>query len=188
MTDDRRALARLPWRTLGSRPVYVNPWIRVREDIAELPDRRRTLYGVVVCKPALGVLPMLDHDTVVLVGQYRYVFGRFFWEIPTGAGEAGESERDAAARELEEETGYRAGRLEKLGTIQTSKSFLDEIAHLFIGTELAPGTRRLEGDATEFIEVAAFAVDEAIRMVERGEIQDAMSVVALLHAARRRRA
>jgi ADP-ribose pyrophosphatase len=186
MPDDRRSLARMPWRTLSSRPVYVNPWIRVREDIAEMPDGRRTLYGVVMCKPALGVLAFLDADTVVLVGQYRYVFGGFFWEIPTGACEAGESERDAAARELEEETGYRAGRLEPLCRFQSSNSFLDEISRVYVATDLTPLARGPEGDATEFIEVASFRVDDAIAMVERGEIQDAMSVVALLHAARRR--
>ena len=187
MTDDRRSLARTPWRTRSTRPVYVNPWIRVREDIAELPNGRRTLYGVVMCKPALGVLPLLDADTVLLVGQYRYVFGGFFWEIPTGAREAGESERDAAARELAEETGHRAAHLEPLCSFQSSKSFLDEISRVYVATGLTPLAGGPEGDATEFIEVAPFRVDDAIAMVERGEIQDAMTVVALLHTARRRR-
>ena len=84
-TNRRRALARAPWKTRTSRPVYENPWMRLREDVAELPDGRTTIYGVVQCKPAVGVLPFLDDDTVVLVGQYRYVFGEFSWEMPTGA-------------------------------------------------------------------------------------------------------
>ena len=187
MTHDRRSLARTPWRTLSTRPVYVNPWLSVREDIAETPTGRRTLYGVVVCRPAVGVLPFLDADTVVLVGQYRYVFGRFFWEMPTGGHEAGESELDAVARELAEETGYRAGRFEKLCTFQSSKSVVDEVAHLYVATELAPVARTPGGDTTEFIEVRSFPFADAVGMVERGEIQDAMSVVAILHAARRRR-
>jgi ADP-ribose pyrophosphatase len=186
MTDDRRSLARTPWRTLSTRPVYTNPWVHVREDIAEMPDGRHTLYGVIVCKPALGVLPFVDHDTVVLVGQYRYVFGRFFWEIPTGAQEPGEDERAGAARELAEETGYRAGRLEKLCSVQTSKSVVDETAHLYLATDLAPVGHALAGDATEFIEVRTFPFAEAVRMVERGEIQDAMSVIAILQVARAR--
>lgn len=184
MTDDRRSLARTPWRTRSTRPVYVNPWIRVREDVAELPDGRRTLYGVVETRPAVGVLPLLDADTVVLVGQYRYVARAFRWEIPTGAVMDGESEIAAAQRELAEEAGYRAGRLEKLCAFDSSKSILDETAHLYLATDLA--AVRHEPDATEFIETATFAFDEVVAMVARSEIVDAMTVVAVLHAARRR--
>src|SRR5439155_1555596 len=73
MPDSPSDRARAAWRTLTSRPVYANPWIRVREDIAELPDGRTTLYGVVECPPCVGVLPFFDARTVVLVGQWRYV-------------------------------------------------------------------------------------------------------------------
>jgi ADP-ribose pyrophosphatase len=185
MTNDRRSLARTPWITRSTRPIYANAWMRVREDIAEMPDGRRTIYGVVTTKPAVGVLPFLDEETVVLVGQYRYVAGAFMWEIPTGALNDGERETDAAQRELAEEAGYRAGRLEKLCTFDTSKSVVEERAHLYVATDLASADH--EPDATEFIEVCAFPFAEALRMVDRSEIKDAMTVVALLHAARRRR-
>ena len=184
MTDERRSRAREPWRTISSRTVYANAWIRLREDIAEMPDGRRTIYGVVETAPALGILPFLDADTVVLVGQYRYVAKQFLWEIPTGSAKTGESEIEAAQRELAEEAGYRAGRLEKLCTIDSSKSILDETCHLYIATELTNVAH--ETDPTEFIEPRAVSFDEAIRMVERGEIVDAMTVVAILRAARRR--
>ena len=185
MTDDRRSLARTPWRTVSTRTVYTNQWIRVREDVAEMPDGRRTLYGVVETAPALGVLPFLDEDTVVLVGQYRYVARRFLWEIPTGSAEPGETEVDAAQRELAEEAGYHAGRLEKMCTIDTSKSILDETAHLYVATALTPVVRAT--DDTEFIEVQTFRFGEVVAMVDRGDIVDAMTVVAVLHAARGRR-
>ena len=184
MTDDRRSLARTPWRTRSTRPVYVNPWIRVREDIAELPDGRRTLYGVVETRPAVGVLPFLDANTVVLVGQYRYVARRFQWEMPTGAVMDGESETEAAQRELAEEAGYRAAGLEKLCVFDSSKSILDETAHLYLASGLT--TAGHEPDATEFIETRAFAFDDVLGMVLRSEIVDAMTVVAVLHAAHRR--
>jgi ADP-ribose pyrophosphatase len=185
VANHRRSLARTPWRTISTRPVYVNPWIHVREDIAQMPDGRRTLYGVITTRPAIGVLPFLDDDTVVLVGQYRYVARAFHWEIPTGAMTEGERETDAAQRELAEEAGYRAGQLEKLCTFDTSKSVLDETAHLYIATELVAVEH--EPDATEFIEVRSFPFDEVLAMVRRSEIVDGMTVVAVLHAAQRRR-
>jgi ADP-ribose pyrophosphatase len=184
MADRRRALARAPWRTVSTRQVYANPWIRVREDVAELPDGRTTLYGVVQCRPCIGVLPFLDASTVVLVGQYRYVTRTFSWEMPTGAILPGESEEAAVQRELGEEAGYEAERLVKLCAFDTSKSVMEERAHIY----LAEGLRRVvrEPDATEFIEIRSFPFDEVLRMVETSEIVDGMTVVAVLHAARRR--
>ncbi len=184
MTDRRRALARAAWRTLSSREAYANPWIRVREDVAETPDGRTTLYGVVECKPCVGVLPLLDERTVVLVGQYRYVARDFYWEIPTGGMLPDESEEAAVQRELAEEAGFEAGRLTKLCTFHSSKSVLDETAHIYLAEALRPATR--DGDETEFIEIRAFAFDEVLRMVEASQIRDAMTVIAVLHAARRR--
>jgi len=184
MADQRRALARAPWRTLTTREAYANPWIRVREDVAEMPDGRTTLYGVVECKPAVGVLPFMDEDTVVLVGQYRYVARDFLWEMPTGGVRPGESEEAAVQRELAEEAGYEAGRLVKLCSFDSSKSVMDETAHIYLADGLRAVTH--EADDTEFIEVRAFPFAEVVRMVEASEIRDAMTVVAVLHAARRR--
>ena len=166
MSAGRRPLARVPWRQLTTRPVYENKWMRVREDQVELPDRRTTVYGV----------PFLDPETVVLVGQYRYVAGDFFWEMPTGGVDGGESEEAAVQRELTEEAGYEAERLTKLCAFHTSKSIMAE--------GLRPVRR--EADATEFIEARAFPFAEALRMVEADEIKDATTIVAILHAARRR--
>jgi ADP-ribose pyrophosphatase len=180
---DRRDLARTAWRTLTSRPIYRNPWIAVREDIAEMPDGRTTVYGVVECAGCIGVLPLIDPSTVVLVGQYRYVARDFLWEIPTGGMHPGESEEAAAQRELAEEAGYRAAHLTKLCTFDTSKSVLDETAHLYLARDLEPVDH--PPDATEFIEVRAFPLPEVLRMVETSEIRDSMTVIAVLHAARR---
>jgi ADP-ribose pyrophosphatase len=184
MTDRRRALARTPWRTVSTRQVYANPWIRLREDVAELPDGRTTLYGVVECKPCVGVLPFLDARTVVLIGQYRYVARAFSWEMPTGAMRPGEREEEAVQRELAEEAGYEAERLVKLCAFDSSKSVMEERANIYLAEGLRPVVR--EADPTEFIEVRTFAFDEVLRMVETSEIVDAMTVVAVLHAARRR--
>ena len=181
---ERQRLARIPWRQLTSRPVYENRWIRVREDQVELPDGRTTLYGVVQCAGCVGVLPFLDPDTIILVGQYRYVAGDFYWEMPSGAMKPGESEEAAVQRELAEEAGYEAGRLVKLCACHTSKSVVDETANIYLADGLRTVARR--ADPTEFIEVRAFPFDEVVRMVERDEIKDSMTIIAVLHAARRR--
>jgi 8-oxo-dGTP pyrophosphatase MutT (NUDIX family) len=168
--------SRIPWRRTSTRPVYDNPWISVREDTVELPDGRATLYGVVECSECVGILPFVDRDTVLLVGQYRYVAGDFFWEMPTGAQHRGEGPRQAAQRELGEEAGYEAGRLVDLGDFHTSKSILRE--------DLRPATR--PPDPTEFIERRAVPFAEVLAMVERGQIKDAMTIIAVLRAARLR--
>jgi len=176
--------SRTPWRRTSTRPVYDNQWISVREDVVELPDGRRTLYGVVQCSECVGILPFVDRDTVLLVGQYRYVADDFFWEIPTGGQHAGETPAEAAQRELAEEAGCEAGRLVDLGNFHTSKSILREVAHLYVAHELRPASR--PADPTEFIERRAFPFAEVVAMVERGEIKDAMSIIAVLRAARHR--
>ncbi len=181
--DSPTPWSRRPWRTTSSRTVYQNRWITVREDIAELPDGRSTLYGVVECAGCVGVLPFLDRETVLLVGQYRYVAQGFYWEMPTGAQHAGETLEEAAQRELAEEAGYEAGRLVKLAGFHTSKSVLREVAHLYLAEDLRPASR--QPDATEFIERRAFPFADALKMVEQGEITDSMTVIAVLHAARR---
>jgi ADP-ribose pyrophosphatase len=181
---DPRQLARTPWRRLTTRPVYQNPWIRVREDQVAMPDGRTTLYGVVECPGCVGVLPFLDAETIVLVGQYRYVAGGFYWEMPTGGMRPGESEDAAVQRELAEEAGYEADRLVKLCAYHTSKSVVEETANIYLAEGLRPIQRA--PDPTEFIEVRAFPFDDVVRMVERDEIKDSMTIVAVLHAARRR--
>lgn len=177
-------LSERPWKTLSSTPIYHNRWLALREDLVELPDGRTTIYGVVTCGECVGILPFLDPDTVLLVRQYRYVAGRMTWEMPTGGVHAGESVEEAARRELAEEIGYRPGRLTPLCTYHTSKSVLDETAHLFLGE----GMERLAlpPDETEFIEVRPFPFAEVLRMVLAGEILDSMTIVAVLLAARGR--
>ena len=156
-------LARTPWRATSTRPIYRNRWIDVREDVVELPDGQSTIYGVVECSECVGVLPFLDRDTVLLVGQYRYVAKGFFWEMPTGGQDAGETRLQAAQRELAEEAGYEAGRLVELGDFHTSKSVLREVAHLYLAEDLRPAPRR--ADHTEFIERRAYLWERIRGMV-----------------------
>ncbi len=177
-------MAERPWRTLGSRRIFRSPWVDLREDEVELPGGRRIRHAVVTLATghSVGVLPLLAAGEVVLVRQYRYVQDGWYWEAPSGAPRPGEALEAAAQRELREEAGYRAGRLLPLTAFHTSKSVCRETAHLMLGLDLVPDP--LPADPTEDIEVAAFPAAEVLRMVERAEIMDAMTVVAVLSALR----
>ena len=175
--------SRVPWRTASTRPIYENRWITVREDIAELPDGRTTIYGVVQCAECVGILPFVDRDTVLLPASTA-TWPDFYWEMPTGGQHGGETLEEAAQRELSEEAGYEAGRLVKLCDFHTSKSILREVAHLYLAEDLRPAIR--PPDHTEFIERRVFPFRDVLAMVERGEIKDSMTVIAVLHAARLR--
>jgi len=175
-----------PWRTRSSRTIYQNPWLRLREDLVELPSGRTTVYGVVSTGSCVGVLPFLDPDTVVLVRQYRYVAGRHTWEMPTGGVAPGEPITDAAQRELAEESGYRAGRLEPVCVYHTSKSVMDETAHLFLAFDLTRAMDPPEPDETESFQVRPHRFQQVLGMVDAGEIVDSMTIIAVLQAQRRR--
>jgi ADP-ribose pyrophosphatase len=182
--NERAHFAEVPWKRRSTRQIYQNKWISLREDIVQLPDGRTTIYGVVTCSACVGVLPFLDSATVLMIKQYRYVAKRITWEMPTGGMHLGESREAAAQRELAEEIGYRAGKLTWLSSFDTSKSVVDETAHLFLGEDLVKV--ELPPDDTEFIEVRPFPFKEVLQMVLRGEITDSMTIIAVLHTARLR--
>lgn len=173
-----------PWTRLGRRQAYVNPWIEVVEDTVGLPNGRHTLYGVVRCGDCVGMLPFIDDDTVLMVQQWRYVADRLTWEMPTGGVHPEEPLAEAAQRELAEEVGHRAGRLQPLTSYATSKSVVEETAHLFSAHDLEPAVSR--PDETEFIRRAQMPFATVVDMVLSGEIIDSMTVIATLWADRNR--
>jgi ADP-ribose pyrophosphatase len=174
-----------PWKTLSTREIYKNKWMRLREDVAELPNGRTTIYGVCEFGECVGVLPFIDEQNVVMVRQYRYVQEENHrWEMPTGGIRPGETSEQAAQRELMEESGYRADQLIWVSSYLTSKSVCHETAHLYVGRGLV--AEAAAPDDTEFFERAVLPFDDVVRMVERSEIRDSMTVIAVLHAARLR--
>lgn len=182
MTDHDRSN---PWTRLGSRPIYENPWIAVREDQVLRPDGTPGIYGVVAFKNrAIGVLPVDEHGRIWLVGQYRYPLDQYSWEIPEGGGGLDEPPEVAARRELREETGLAAGTLELIATAHLSNSVSNELALVYRATELTHGLSAPEG--SERIEVRLVEWDDAWERLRRGEITDSMTVIALLHEAVRR--
>lgn len=176
-----------PWRRVSSRTVYANPWITVREDAVVRPDGSEGIYGVITKSLACGVVAMTDDDRVVLVGQWRYPLDEYSWEIVEGAADDGEDGLEAIRRELREEAGYEADHWEPLGgELALSNSVMDERARLWLASGLRSVPR--DPDPTEVLEVRHVPFDDAVAMVDRGEITDAMSVVGLLTLDRRRRA
>ena len=172
----------LPWKTLTTQEIYRNPWMRLREDVAELPNGRTTIYGVCEFGQCVGVLPFVDNEHVVMVRQYRYVQKENTrWEMPTFGVRMGESFEAAAQRELMEEAGYRAGTLTWVNSYYTSKSVCEEVAHLYIGRDLTQS--EASPDDTEFLEVAVMPFDDVLQMALASEIRDGMSVIAILIAA-----
>lgn len=166
-----------PWKTLHSRKVYENPWIDVREDAVIRPDGEQGIYGVVHYKNiAVGVLAIED-DFVYLVGQYRYTLGNYSWEIPEGGCPEGEEPLEAAKRELEEETGLRAERWERMGAAHLSNSVSDEVAIWFLATGLRQGKSRPDG--TEKLQTRRVPFQVALGMAFSGEITDAISLLAI---------
>ena len=178
-------LATAPWERLSRRVVYENRWIRVEEDIVRVPNGHETVYGIVRCADAVGVLPFVDDDHVVLVQQYRYVAGHPTWEMPTGGRGPSESLDDAARRELAEEAGFAAGRLNLLTRYHTSKSVVDETAYLYVAHDLTPEPQR--PDETELFRRQIWRFDDVVTMVHRAEITDSMTVIAVLLAEAHRR-
>lgn len=167
-----------PWQTLGSREIYENAWIGVREDSVVRPDGERGIYGVVHFKNvAVGVLAVED-EHIYLVGQYRYTLNAYSWEIPEGGCPDGEDLLEAAKRELAEETGLRAEHWRQLGEAHLSNSVSDERAVWFLASGLTPGESRPEG--TERLQVRRVTLSEATRMALNGEISDALSQLAIM--------
>ena len=172
-----------PWKTLSSRIVYDNPWIRVREDQVIRPDSSPGIYGTVHFKNlAIGVIAIDAEGYVHLVGQYRYVMNRYSWEIPEGGCPEGEEPLRAARRELMEETGLQAREWKLLGEADLSNSVTDEQALWFLATDLVQGEAKPDG--SELLDRRRVPLEEALEMIDRKEITDALSVLALLHYAR----
>ncbi|MGB7922284.1 MAG: NUDIX hydrolase [Pyrinomonadaceae bacterium] len=173
-----------PWRTLSSREVYENPWIRLREDAVVRPDGEDGIYGVVHFRNvAIGILAVED-DFIYLVGQYRYTLEQYSWEIPEGGCPEDEDWLSAAQRELAEETGLRAATWEKMGEAYLSNSVTDERAVWFMATGLTQG--EVEPEGTEQLSVRRVPYEQALRMALAGEITDALSLLAIMQYKIRR--
>ena len=147
-------------------------------------DGHQVTRDIVHHPGSVVLLPVLDDGSVCLLRNFRLAAGGELLELPAGTLEAGEEPADCAARELIEETGFRAGRIELLASFCVSPGILSERMHLFLATDLTPGDNAPEPG--EELEPIVVAWDEAMEMLDRGEIQDAKTLVGLLFWYRRR--
>ncbi len=172
-----------PWKTLTTQPVYNNPWIKLEEHQVINPGGTQSIYGKVSFKNhAVGVIPVDEQGNTWLVGQYRYTLNAWSWEIPMGGSPRGEQPQQTAFRELEEETGLRAGQIKQLLHLHPSNSITDEQGFIFLATELSQGEQQLE-DTESDIQLLKLPFDEALQMAQSGEMTDALSVAGLFYLA-----
>jgi 8-oxo-dGTP pyrophosphatase MutT (NUDIX family) len=164
-------------RTLSTRTVYENPWLRVREDRIERADGSPGVYAVVDKNEGCLVVPW-DGERVWLVGQTKYPVDGFYWEFPQGAIDDREASPEETARtELREETGLTAGRLRHLGRLFYSPGMSSQGFDLWLASDLAAGDAAPEATEVD-IEARSFTRDEFDAMVRAGEIMDAASLAA----------
>lgn len=150
-------------------------------EVRRLPDGRDAEFEIVRHPGGAAVLPILPDGRLLLLRQFRPAADGYLVEIPAGRLESGETPLQCAARELCEETGWRATSLTPLGTVYSTPGFCDEQIHLFVAGQLEPGT--LQRDADEFIELFSVTLDEALAMIEQGEIPDSKTQLAILRYA-----
>lgn len=172
-------------RRVDSRVAFSGRVVRVACDRVVLPNGHTAELEVVRHPGATAIVALSEEESVFMVRQYRYATGGWLVELPAGKLEPGESPIDCARRELEEEIGFRAGRLEELGVVYTTPGFADERIWFFLAQELEPAEQKLEAD--EVLEVEEWPLEELWQRVCRGEIQDSKTICALTLAWHRLR-
>lgn len=178
--DSEDRLARRPqWQDLSQQVVFKNPWIRVESHDVTAPTGRPAHYGLVrFANRAIAVLPLHDDGTVSLVGQARFAVDAYSWELPEGGGPHNEDPRDAAIRELREETGLVAADLREILSFDMSNSVTDEVAICFLATGLSQSDRA--PDDTEVFEYARVPFRDLLDAVIKGQVRDGLTVVSVL--------
>ena len=171
---------------IDSKRAYTGKVISLDVDTVRFPDGSTGELEMIRHPGASAVVPFLsdpvgENPQVLLIRQYRYAADSYLYEIPAGRLNTGEAPRDCAARELKEETGCTADKLEHLLSFYTTPGFTDEKIHLFMATGLVAGETKHEAD--EFLDLQPMLLSRALEMVEAGEIVDAKTALGLMYAA-----
>jgi 8-oxo-dGTP pyrophosphatase MutT (NUDIX family) len=169
----------MPWKVVSERPLYTDEWLDIRIADIELPDGRHLAHRSIRTPAGAGVLALDSDQRVLLIWRHRFITGTWGWEIPMGKVEKRESPADAAAREFEEETGWRAGPLRHLMHIHPTPGLTNSEHHVY----RADGATRL-GDPVDGFEserIAWVPLADVRALIDRGEIVSGSTLAALLY-------
>jgi ADP-ribose pyrophosphatase len=175
-----------PDAQIASKELYRGKIFTLNRDTVRFPDGSVAELDIARHPGAAAVVPFMsdaagDDPQILLLRQYRYAAGGYIYEVPAGRLDEGESPADCAVRELKEETGCTAERMEPLCSILTTPGFTDEVIHVFVATELTHGEAKRESD--EFADVVIMRLAEALELIRIGEIVDAKTALSILYAA-----
>ena len=171
---------------IATRRMYSGKVVRIDVDTVRFPDGSTGDLELIRHPGAAAVIPCASEPpgadpTILMIKQYRYATGGTVWEIPAGTLGPGEDPEACARRELREEAGVTAGRVERLTSIWTTPGFTDEVIHLYWARDLTPATAAREPD--EYIEVVPRPLSQVLSGIRDGEIRDAKTMVAILYMA-----
>lgn len=160
-----------------TRNIYTGKVVTLNVDTVQLPNGVTIDLETIRHPGAAAIVPIKDDGTVVLIRQFRHAAGGFIYEIPAGKLSPGEDPLHCAARELEEEVGYRASSFELLSSIFTAPGFADEVIHVYKATGLMKGRQQLDRD--EVLEIVEMPLHQAIIRIQDGTIRDGKTIVGL---------
>ncbi|MFA6618321.1 MAG: NUDIX hydrolase [Candidatus Neomarinimicrobiota bacterium] len=169
---------------LNSKVVFDGSLLHVRKDEVLLPNGKTSVREYIEHPGAVAIVAYLDNQDVLLLNQFRYPLQKVFIELPAGKIDPGESPEETGLRELQEETGYCAGRLSFLTTIHPCIGYSNEVIHIYEAFDLVKG--EMNTDDNEFVECFSLPLELAVKKVQSGEITDVKTMIALLSAKMRK--
>ncbi len=165
--------------------IYNGRILDLAREIHRMPDRREARFEIIRHPGGAAALPVMDDGRLILIRQFRPAAEDYIFEVPAGRLEPGEDGPACIDRELIEEIGFRAATIEPLGAVYSSVGFCNEQIHLFLASGLSPAETAHEPD--EYIESVVVSLDQALQMIETGQIKDAKTQLCLLRYALRKR-
>ena len=170
------------WKTIESRLIYENPWIKLHEDKVKTSSGKTMLYSWYESADVVVIVPFLENSTLLMIKQYRYPLHKVLLEFPAGHIENGENPKDTAIRELAEETGYHSEEIEPVYTYHPSVSKTRQVVYIFKAKELTKeeGVGKLRHESTEDIKVEKVKVKELAQMITEKKIENAGTLIAYL--------
>jgi ADP-ribose pyrophosphatase len=170
----------MPFELIKSETILQGRAFKIRRDYLKTPNGRETRLEIIEHGGSVVLIPIDDDGNLLFVRQYRHAVGKDLLELPAGTRDNDEPFEECAAREIREETGMQAGKLQKVGEFYLAPGYSSEFMVVFLATGLKDNP--LDADDDEFLQVEKFPLKQAIQMAERGDIPDAKSLAALLLA------